>query len=572
VPPDPTYLLARTGADLDAVVTAVGESRLVGLDLETTGLDPRADRVRLIAVNCDTNAGGRFTYLVDAFAIDPTSLLAALTDTELVIHNAAFDLGFLGRLGFTPGRVHDTLLLSQVLYASARTRGVAPVRHGLKECCERELGLELTKDLQASDWSGALSPDQLDYSATDAAVLPPLFRALTEKTEQAGLTAAIAVEAAAIPAVAWMAAAGVPFDGAAWQALAVAAAADAVRIAAELDATAPPKTGGLFDEAWNWDSPEQVKEALAAAGCVVESTRDDELAAVDHPLAALVRDYRDARKRQTTYGTDWLKHVSGGRVYPRWVQLGANSGRMACASPNMQNLPRGPYRRCIAAPPGKVLVKADYSQIELRIAATVSGDAALTAAYDRGDDLHTLTARNVLGIADVTKEHRQLAKAINFGLLYGMGAKAFRVYAKTNYGVELTEDQASGYREAFFRAYPGLRRWHRSVGDQPTATRTLIGRRVTGVDRFTEKLNLPVQGTGADGLKQALGLLWERRAACPAAVPVLAVHDEIVVECPEGEADAAMAWLKAAMVDAMAPLVAPVPVGVEVKAGRTWGS
>ncbi|HVK13931.1 MAG TPA: DNA polymerase [Gemmataceae bacterium] len=569
--PVPHFMFVRSPAELAVVVSAVEESPVVGLDLETTGLDPRSDKIRLIAVNCDTNAGGRFTYLVDAFAVDPALLLAALADVELVIHNAAFDLRFLAKCGFVPRKVHDTLLLSQVLYASARARGTAPVRHGLKDCCDRELGIALAKDLQTSDWSGHLTHDQLGYAATDAAVLVPLFRKLTEQVDAAGLARAAAIEAGALPAIGWLAGAGVPFDRAAWQGLADGAATDAGRLAAALNPAAPPKADGLFDGTWNWDSPDQVKEALAAAGCALKSTRDDELAAVDHPLAALVRDYRDARKRQTTYGGDWLKHVGAdSRVYPRWVQLGANSGRMACANPNMQNLPRGAYRRCIAAPPGMVLVKADYSQIELRIAAKVSGDTALLAAYDRGEDLHTLTARNVLGIAEVTKEHRQLAKAINFGLLYGMGAKSFRVYAKTNYGVELTEEQATGYREAFFKAYSGLRRWHRSVGNKPKDTRTLANRRVLRVERFTEKLNLPVQGTGADGLKLALGLLWERRHECPSAVPVLAVHDEIVVECPEGDAAAVRVWLEAAMVDAMQPLINPVPVGVESKVGTTW--
>jgi DNA polymerase-1 len=237
----------------------------------------------------------------------------------------------------------------------------------------------------------------------------------------------------------------------------------------------------------------------------------------------------------------------------------------------MQNLPRGAYRSCVAAPPGRVLVKADYSQIELRIAAKVSGDKALIAAYERGDDLHVLTARQVLGISEVNKEHRQLAKALNFGLLYGMGAKGFRDYARTHYRVELSEEQAQSYREAFFRAYPGLRRWHRSMGDYPCDTRTLAGRRVVGVAQFNEKLNLPVQGTGADGLKQAMALLWQRRSEYPNAVPVLAVHDEIVVECPESEADRTTQWLKAAMLDGMGPLVAPVPVAVEISVGRSWG-
>jgi len=141
-----------------------------------------------------------------------------------------------------------------------------------------------------------------------------------------------------------------------------------------------------------------------------ENTTDETLAAVDHPLAQLLRRYREANKRASTYGTDWLQQVADdGRVYPSWRQIGAASGRMSCSEPNMQQLPRGEYRRCVVAPPGRVLVKADYSQIELRIAAKVSGDKALLAAYHRGDDLHTITARNVLGIVDVTKQDRQLA-------------------------------------------------------------------------------------------------------------------------------------------------------------------
>src|SRR5262249_44548710 len=193
--------------------------------------------------------------------------------------------------------------------------------------------------------------------------------------------------------------------------------------------------------------------------------------------------HRDASKRATAFGEAWLEdHLAAdGRVYPSWRQLGAHSGRMSCSEPNMQQLPRGDHRRCVAASPGRVLVKADYSQIELRIAAKVSGDEALLAAYRASEDLHIKTAKNVLGVAEVSKEHRQLAKALNFGLLYGMGAKGFRHYAKTSYGVELTEAQAVSYRAGFFKAYPGLARWHQAVGrwrDQAEATRTLHGRGV----------------------------------------------------------------------------------------------
>jgi len=151
-----------------------------------------------------------------------------------------------------------------------------------------------------------------------------------------------------------------------------------------------------------------------------------------------------------------------------------------------------------------------------------------------------------------------------------MGVKGFRAYALAQYGLRLTEAEAGRYREAFFAAYPGLRRWHRSIANPPIDTRTLAGRRRQGVARYTEKLNTPVQGTGADGLKLALALLWERRAECPGAFPVLAVHDEIVAECDAGQANAVKRWLTRAMTDAMAALIEPVPVAVETKAGRTW--
>jgi DNA polymerase-1 len=209
---------------------------------------------------------------------------------------------------------------------------------------------------------------------------------------------------------------------------------------------------------------------------------------------------------------------------------------MSCTGPNLQQLPRdAAYRRCIRAPEGKVLVKADYSQIELRIAAKVSGDQAMLEAYGRGEDLHALTARRVLGLEQVTKEHRQLAKALNFGLLYGIQAKGFRVYARRQYGLDLTLEQAEQYRRAFFTAYPGLETWHRRVKQEHAPeTRTLAGRRrLLGVQTSdTLRLNSPVQETGADGLKLALALLWERRGQCLGAFPVLAVHDETALGWP----------------------------------------
>src|SRR5262249_41747544 len=150
--------------------------------------------------------------------------------------------------------------------------------------------------------------------------------------------------------------------------------------------------------------------------------------------------------------------------------------------------------------------KADFSQVELRIAAKVTRDKAMLDAYRSGADLHTLTAQRVIGAESVKKEQRQLAKALNFGLLYGMGARRVRDYAVSEYALNLTLQQAQEYRAGFFRTYSALATWHRTVGRSgkaPTETRTLTGRRSLDVCHFSEKLNLPIQGTGADGLKAA---------------------------------------------------------------------
>jgi DNA polymerase-1 len=557
------------------VVGALAETALVGLDMETTGLDAHRDRARLLSLDLDTCDGGRHTYLLDLFALavdDLAPVWAELAAKEVIAHNAGFDLGFLARLGFVPGaRVHDTLMTARLLAAGTRR----PC--DLESLAASILEITLDKTHQTADWSGALTPDRLAYAARDAAVLLPLYRRLKDAVETAGLAAVLDIEERCVPAVVWLADAGVPFDAAAWRALADGAERDVRRLKQDLDRVAGPLCPtDLFGTAEvNWDSPPQIQSIFTAAGIAVTATRDDALASVDHPLAATLRDYRAARKRTSAYGEKFLAHARpDGRVYPRWNQLGADSGRMSASAPNMQQLPRGKeYRACVRAPAGRVLVKADYSQIELRIAAKVADEARMIAAYREGADLHTLTAKRVLGLEAVTTEQRQLAKALNFGLLYGMGARGFRQYAKAHYDVDLTDDQATRYRESFFAAYPGLRSWHRAVGNgSAKETRTLTGRRVLfAKPRFNDMLNSPVQGTGADGLKLALALLWERREEVSGAVPVLAVHDEIVVECDVGPAESVAAWLKQAMVDAMAPLVDPVPVGVEVQVAQTWG-
>jgi DNA polymerase-1 len=218
------------------------------------------------------------------------------------------------------------------------------------------------------------------------------------------------------------------------------------------------------------------------------------------------------------------------------------------------------------------LVKADYSQIELRIAAAIAPDRRMLEAYRQGQDLHTLTAQMVLGKAEVTKEDRQRAKAVNFGLIYGMSAETLREHARNNYGVELSEAEAQEFRRRFFQTYRGIADWHereRQAG--PHDVRTRAGRLVRNEEYFTNRLNTPVQGTGADGLKRALAKLWIRRHEVPADVKLcLAVHDEIVVECNQDDAYPVAQWLRTCMLEGMQGLIPEVPVEVEIQVGQAW--
>jgi DNA polymerase-1 len=204
----------------------------------------------------------------------------------------------------------------------------------------------------------------------------------------------------------------------------------------------------------------------------------------------------------------------------------------------------------------------------------------MLSAYAEGRDLHTLIAQSLIGREEVTNDDRRLAKTVKFGLLYGMGAKGLQSYALRSYGVEMSSEEASLYRRRFFETYPGLKRWHdnerRGWFRGGTETRTLAGRQRMDVQRLTDRLNAPFQGTAADGLKLALALLWERRGNCPGAVPVLVCHDEVVVECATEQAAETKAWLEKAMTEGMEAVLngtdeVNVPIEVEARIATSWG-
>ena len=514
-----------------------------------------------------------------------------------------FDLLFLRRLGYVhEGCITDTMILSRMVHAGERDAAGKRLDHSLEACCKRELGLDLDKTHQKADWSGDLSEEMLQYAAEDARVLLLLHEVLARKIRKQSQERAGEIEERVLPAVIEMAHAGVPVDKDRWLQVIDEAREQLKDLRAPLDALVgtPPEEVRKKNtnnknipaerkDKWNWNSTEQVKAAARSVGLKLQKTSMDHLKGADHDLASALLAYKEARGNLGTYSEKFFEPTkegrevyTDGRIYPSWKVCEADTGRMSCAEPNMQNIPSKSrlreLRTCVVAPEGRVLVVADYSQIELRVAANVAGEEAMLEAYRDDKDLHTMTARSITGKNEVTKEERKLAKAVNFGLIFGQGAEGLRNYARNSYGVEMSLSQAERYRERFFEAYPAVRTWHRKesksfdAGDK--TARSLTGR-MRRVGRFTEKINAPVQGTAADGMKMALALLWERRDESPGAVPILAVHDEIVVECEEGDAEKAEKWLKKAMVDGMDAVVnetdPKVPIEVETSVSQAWG-
>lgn len=531
-----------------------------------------------------------------------------LKDKTLIVHNAMFDLLFLRQLGYRHhSRVVDTMILSRMLYAGERDEEGNRLEHSLEVCSKRELGIEMDKTAQTADWSGSLTEEMLAYATEDARVLLPLYEALKEKLFAAGQEHALEIEERALLCGIEMAYSGVAVDKERWLGIIEEAGKGLSELRAALDELVdnPPeeikkrnaKNKNVPDERkdrWNWDSDKQIKAAADTVGLTLERTGMDYLKLVDHEFTRTLLAYREAKSGLSTFGEKFFEPTkegrevySDGRLYPSWSMCQADTGRMSCSSPNMQNIPNkshlGKLRECIIAPEGRRLVKADYSQIEMRIVATIAGEEAMLEAYRNSEDLHTRTARSITGREDISKEDRQLAKAVNFGLLYGQGAEGLRNYARDKYGAKMSLDEAAEYRERWFEVYPAIRSWHREEGMRFNAgddsASTLTGR-IRQVRSFMEKVNHPVQGTGADGLKLAMALFNERLPGHLDAKVVLVVHDELVVERPAEQAEEVARFVKEVMVAGMDVVLNPdldadhpdrVPVEVEVEVARSWG-
>ena len=587
-PLDAAYVHATTADAVARWLGELGTARMLAVDTETTGWDPLLDRLELVQVSAGSD---RPVLVLDAEHVDPRALAPILGSTDVlkVFHHGAFDLRFLAVAGVPVARVADTMLAQQLLDGGEAPLGVTSP-YSLARMAAFRLGAALDKTIRDTFGDGPRTAAQLAYAADDAAATFAIFDQQWRELLSRGLFEVAKIEFAALPVLADLQLRGVAFDAARWRGVlgelehelpALAAAAQDALVCDE----SPQDLFGPVPV--NLESPEQVVAALQRLGLPVSSTREPHLR--DHrgnpAIDALLR-YREVSKVTTGWGGDWSErvvHARTGRVHADWRQI-VGTGRISCSEPSLLQIPKEPrYRSCFGGAAGRALVIADYSQQELRILAAVSGDEGLREVFRRGGDLHVATAATAFGVdeAAVTAAQRAAAKALNFGLVYGMGAAGF---ARST---GRTLEEAQGIIARYFAAFPRVEAWLHAAetrAKRAGAIRTPLGRLRTmpaDVPVATLARNAPIQGAGADMTKIALAEVERRlrsrfgheRGADGVAADglVLVVHDELVAEVPAVDAEEAAVLVRDGMEAAARVILGEVPPAVDVVIRERWG-
>jgi DNA polymerase I-like protein with 3'-5' exonuclease and polymerase domains len=296
----------------------------------------------------------------------------------------------------------------------------------------------------------------------------------------------------------------------------------------------------------------------------------------NHTVIATYLQWKKAEKRRQMVAS-LIKHQHpDGFVRASYWQLGAETGRMTCSDPNLQQVPRdAQFRESVIAPEGWSFIGADFSQMELRLLAVVAQDENMCTAFMEGQDLHTVTSE-ALGC------DRNIAKSCNFGLAYGSGAKGLRNYA-AGMGVQITLEEATRVRQQWLDNFYGVRAWHRRLANEADKTAGLMPsirvpvsnfrRFLPGdMNRLTIRANVPIQGAGAAILKCAIGSLWKHLQGSDEAKLCAAIHDELLLLVRKGKEEQWMEILKVAMESAEAKWLGDVPAVADVKTGPSWAS
>ena len=592
------YHTVLTQADWDALFARLSTEKRFAIDTETTSLDYRVAEMVGFSVAFDAK-DAYYVPLAHDYEGAPEQLnrdeiiqkiKPILEDpkVEKIGHHLKYDAHIFENHGIhLQGWYFDTMLASYVLNSVA-------TRHGMDDVARVYLSHFTTtfeqiagKGVKQKTFNQIEIETAAHYAAEDAHVTYRLYEVLNAKLEAYPelLKLLHNVEMPVAAVLTTMEENGIELNLGFLDEL----GEDFAQTIQKLEQDIIELAGG---EAFNVSSPKQVGEVLfdklglkggKKTSTGQYSTSESVLEKIEHPIAALILDYRGLSKLKSTYTDGLLKQANDGthRVHTSYHQALTATGRLSSTDPNLQNIPvreeiGRQIRKAFIAPKGRVLLAADYSQIELRLMAHFSQDEALVHAFNHGQDVHRRTAAEVLGVAleDVTNDQRRQAKAVNFGLLYGMSE--FGLIRQLGF----TREESQNYIRQYFQRYPGIYEYMqrtRQVAAENGFVETILGRRLYTpeiearnmmVRKAAERaaINAPLQGSAADIIKMAM-IEVDKILPKDQAKMLLQVHDELVFEVDEAIADELAEKLK----DVMQSVVQlSVPLTVEVGKGNNW--
>jgi DNA polymerase I len=580
---------------------ALSEAEVFAFDTETTSLDYMNNEIVGVSLSIEPGHAAYVPLMHDYAGappqLDRTRVLEMLRplledpDRGKLGQHLKFDMHALENHGITlKGQRYDTMLESYIWNSTA-------TNHDMDSMATHYLGMRTIhfedvagKGVKQISFNQVSVERAAEYSAEDADVTLRLHRTLWSRLERTPTLARLytEIEQPLVPVLQRMERRGVRID----REMLRVQSGELLKRMGEITEATHREAGTVF----NLESPKQLQQilferlqlpVLRKTPSGTPSTAEDVLEelAENHPLPRMILDYRGLAKLRSTYTEKLPEQINArtGRVHTSYNQAVAATGRLASTDPNLQNIPiRSPegrrIRQAFIADPGYRLLAADYSQIELRIMAHLSGDEGLLRAFAEDRDIHQATAAEVFGVplAEVSSDQRRSAKAINFGLIYGMSA--FGLARQLG----IARSAAQTYVELYFARYPGVRRYMDATREQARRhgfVETVFGRRLflpdirsrnRAMQQYAERsaINAPMQGTAADIIKRAMITVdqWCQSAAVPSRL-IMQVHDELVLEVREDGVEQARAALGALMSGA-AQLA--VPLKVETGSGTNW--
>jgi len=595
-------IIVDTQDKLDNLANELAKASVISFDTETTSTEEM--QAEIVGISLAIKAGQAYYIPVGHTSgnnLPIEKVIAALTPSMTnakigkVAHNAKYDYIILARYGLlTTPLTFDSMLAEFIIDPASRSLG-------LKNMVHTRLGEEMThieeligKGKNQLSMADIAIESVAPYAAADAETILRLMPMLEVDLLRANGTKLLSnIDLPLTPVLAEMEMAGILLDLPFFKKM----SEELTQRMAEIEKRVFDSVGKPF----NLNSTQQLSDVLfthlrldppdkgkkTASGHYSTSADVLELLRGKHPVVDMILENRELSKIKSTYVDALPAAVDSqtGRVHTSYSQIGAVTGRISSSNPNLQNIPIRTeegrrVRNGFIAEKGSVLLSVDYSQIELRIVAHMAGDETMLAAFKAGEDIHVTTAAAVYSVDNesVTKEMRRHAKAINFGLIYGMSS--FGLARST----ELTLAEAENFVKAYFTKFPGVKKYLdeiKQLAGQQGYVETLLGRRryfpaLQGKinpqiknREEREAINAPIQGTAADIMKIAMiQLMPAIKAAGLKARMLLQVHDELVLECPQAELEKTARLVQEVMENAY-PM--SIPLSTEARAGQSWG-